>query len=113
MKITSILAICLSISAASCATKSKNPYSESIVGETYSTIGAENDKLKVCKIKIANITTVVPGPDGQPISVSSVLPTQAVICGWVDCSAMEEEKDSQPQFTCAPIEVIQKQKESK
>jgi len=110
MKIVSILAVCLSISATSCTTKSKNPYSESIVGETYSTIGAPGE-LKACTIKIANITTVVPGPDGQPISISSVLPTQAVICGHVDCSAVE--KDSPPQFTCAPIEVIQKPAESK
>lgn len=109
MKIVAILAVCLSV--ASCATKSENPFRESIVGESYQTIGAPSDELKACKITIANIATVAPGPNGEPILISSVLPTQAVICGYLDCSAAD--KDSKPQFTCAPIEVIQKPKESK
>ena len=100
---TSLLTISFILvsSLTSCATTAPTKAEDLRVGHKYNMVGLES--MKSCTLRVDNIVTVLPTQAG-PVPVQAAYEVDAMICGWIDCSA-ERGPDAQ-RFDCGKADIL-------
>lgn len=75
------------------------------IGKEYVTIGAHEENLRECNVKLFNIVTMMLTEMG-PVPVKALTGSDAIVCGEFDCTESMKDEEAKG-FDCMPLDALQ------